>query len=522
MLFKMHFFAVFWGAYSYQLIPRIEECGLTCSQGFHCKTQTSTGVSNNFCHPPPSSFSATTLRNMKLWTAMKCVEQSQCSLYLSVKGTLHLNENVHGMEICSFSMDTQKSQCVNVKISKNVHGRLAGKKVKVQFNCFEVSAGQHLHVSMKTIPNYCGVQRNQEYYVEDCRNSDVGKNIPVCFASKMAYDVDRARKTIFVNISDVVQGTDYYVRLCHRWFVCEDVEPVILIQGNDLMKSVSLQYTQLLPCLCIETWPAISDARRMQLCPFKNDTEALWDSISYNPVTQTLAWEAACPVQVTVSLCELMKTNDPCVDLENTSNAAPEKVKYSRVDAHPSLCMKFTTNHGSWVRCPFAHGNFQAWKMRLAVTDEQIEVSFTSRAAEAEFSVLVCNRTESSLCNSVGTHQPVSVGGLSSTSVNISGKTCGSNICIQGWRTDVDYSIPSYVCDLPCASSVQSQERDENSLSILSLGALLALLVAMMALLGHKLLSVFHKKSHEEKSTAHTKTQTRASILCIDEEKQIL
>ncbi|XP_015685209.1 putative interleukin-17 receptor E-like [Protobothrops mucrosquamatus] len=85
----------------------------------------------------------------------------------------------------------------------------------------------------------------------------------------MAYNVDRIRKTISVNISDV-QNIDCYVRLCHQRFVCEDVGPVTLIQGKDLMKSVSLQYTQLLPCLCIEVWPAILDARRMQLCPFKN------------------------------------------------------------------------------------------------------------------------------------------------------------------------------------------------------------------------------------------------------------
>ncbi|XP_042322524.1 putative interleukin-17 receptor E-like [Sceloporus undulatus] len=443
---------------------------------------------------------------MKLWTTMKCVAQNRCSLYLSAKGTLHHDENIRGMEICFLSVDTQTSNCVTVKISTNLRVKHAGRKVKVQFNCFEVSAGQHLHVTMKTIPNYCGVKLSQEYYVEDCRNSDVARNIPACFAGKMAYDVDRMKKTIMVNISEAAQGTDYYVRLCHQWFVCEDVGPVTVIPGKDLVKSVSFQYTQLLPCLCIEAWPAISDARRMQVCPFKNDTKALWDNINYNPVTQTLAWEAACPIHATVSLCQLMKTDDECVDLENTSSRALEKVKYSRVDAHPRLCMKFTTKHGSWVRCPFAHGNFQAWKMRLAVMEEHTEVSFMSNT-EAQFAVLVCHRTESSSCNSTGIHQPISVGGLRSMSVNISGKTCGSDFCIQGWRTDVDYSIHSYICDLPCASSTQQAEVYENSFTILSIIALLAILVTMTALLGHKLLSVSRRKRIEEKSIAHNKIQ---------------
>ncbi|XP_063165421.1 interleukin-17 receptor E-like protein [Candoia aspera] len=299
---------------------------------------------SSFCRPAPASLSPANLKNMKLGTTMLCEDHRQCSLHLSVKGNLQLDENIHGVRICYLLMATQKSQCVNVKISRGVHSQPEGKKVKVQFNCFEVSEGQHLHITMTTLPNYCGVKQTQEYYVEDCRNNDVGKNIPDCFVSKMAYYVDRTRKTISVNISDV-QNTDYYVRLCHQRFVCEDVGPVTLIQGKDLVKSASLQYSQLLPCLCIEAWPAILDARRMQLCPFKNDTKTLWDNIVYEPATQTLAWEAACPVHVTVSLCQLMKTNDQCVDLENTVNIATEKVKYSRVDTHPRLCMK--------VGCPY-------------------------------------------------------------------------------------------------------------------------------------------------------------------------
>ncbi|XP_072856705.2 interleukin-17 receptor E-like protein isoform X2 [Pogona vitticeps] len=462
MMFKIQIFVMFWGTYGYDLIPRIEECGITCTQGFLCKIQASANIFNSFCHHAPTSLSPTNLRSMKVWTVMKCMGQNQCSLHLSVKGTLHLDESIRGMEICALSVDTQKSKCVNVIISRNVHVKLAGRKVKMQFNCFEVSAGQHFYVTMRTIPNYCGIKLSQEYDVEDCRNIDVARNIPMCFDGKMAYEVDRVQNIISVNISNLVQGTDYYVRLCRQWFVCEDEGPVTLIQKKDTVKSVSLQYTQVLPCLCIEAWPAISDARRIQICPFKNDTKALWDNIHYNPVTQMLAWEAACPVHVTVSLCQLMQMDDRCVDLEKTSKTTPEKVKYSRVDAHPRLCMKFTNKYGSWVRCPFGHENFQAWKMRLAVMKEQIEVSFTSHP-EAQFSVIVCNRTESSSCNSTGIHQLILVDGSSSISLNISRKMCDPDLCIQGWRTDVDYSLPSYICDLPCILDRKGHEEESTA-----------------------------------------------------------
>ncbi|KAF7246638.1 putative interleukin-17 receptor E-like [Varanus komodoensis] len=235
-------------------VLQLEDVGLQDDCRLSRVFRTISDIFNSFCHHAAPSLAPSTLRNMKLWTAMKCVGQNECSLHLSVKGTLHLGGNIHGMEICSLSMDTQSSQCVNVKISRQVPVKLAGRKVKVQFNCFEVSAGQHLHVTMRTIPNYCSVKMNQEYYVEDCRNGDVEKSIPACFAGKMAFDVDRTRKLISVDISEVVQGTDYYIRLCREWFVCEDEGPVTLVQGKDLVKSVSLPYTQLLSCLCIEFW----------------------------------------------------------------------------------------------------------------------------------------------------------------------------------------------------------------------------------------------------------------------------
>uniref|UniRef100_A0A803T1I6 Interleukin-17 receptor C/E N-terminal domain-containing protein n=1 Tax=Anolis carolinensis TaxID=28377 RepID=A0A803T1I6_ANOCA len=355
MLFKIQLFAVFWGTYGHQLLPRIEECGVTCSQGFLCKIQPASSILNSFCHDAPASLPPIPLRGMKLETVMNCAEQIDCSLHLSVKGTLHL---------------------------------------------------------------------------DDCQNSDVARNIPDCFVPQMVYEVDRMQKTISVNILEVTQGTDYYVRLCYLRFVCEDAGLVTVITEKDSMKPVSFPYDELLPCLCVEAWAAIPDARRIRVCPFKNDTKALWDNLNYNPVTQSLVWEAACPIDVTVSLCQLMETDNECVDLENTFKTNLEKVKYSQVDANPGLCMKFTTDDGSWVRCPFAHGNFQAWKMRLAVMEDHIEVSFVSHP-EAKFSVLVCQKTESSSCNSAGIHQPISVAGLKSVSVNISEKTCGSNFCIQ-------------------------------------------------------------------------------------------
>ncbi|KFV10526.1 Putative interleukin-17 receptor E-like, partial [Tauraco erythrolophus] len=318
---------LFWNS-DCQIIPRIEECGLSCSQGIHCKSKPSSGIFNSFCHNAPASLSSVVLKSMKISTVMKCVQGSPCSLHLNVKGTLSLDENIRGLEICSFSLDTQQSQCINVRFARKKSKMLNGKKVQVQFNCIEVNVAQHIYVTMKTVPNYCEVKLSQEYYVE---------------AGKFDYNVDKARKIISVNVSNFLRDQDYYVRLCHKWFTCEDVGAFAVVKGKESVKSVSLKYSQLLPCLCIEGWLAIPDARRIQLCPFENGkyyTKELWDNIVYNPATQTLAWEPACPVLVTVNLCRLMKSNHHCEDIQNSSKNSAEKVKYSRVDTHPRLCMK--------------------------------------------------------------------------------------------------------------------------------------------------------------------------------------
>ncbi|NXR42789.1 I17RE protein, partial [Zosterops hypoxanthus] len=312
---------LFWSA-DCQIIPRIEECGLSCSQVISC------GIFNSFCHDAPASLSSMVLISMKISTVMKCVQGSLCSLHLNIKGTLSLDENVRGLEICSFSLDTQQSQCTNVRFTRKKSKMLNGKKVQVQFNCIEVNVAQHIYVTMKTVPHYCEVKLSQQYYVE---------------AGKLDYILDRARKILTVNVSNFPRDQDYYVRLCHKWFTCEDVGAFAVIKGKESFKSVSLKYSQLLPCLCIEGWLALPDARRIQLCPFENGkyyTQVLWDNIVYNPLTQTLAWEPACPVLVTVNLCRFTKSNDHCEDIENSFKNSPEKVKYSRVDTHPRLCMK--------------------------------------------------------------------------------------------------------------------------------------------------------------------------------------
>ncbi|KAG5212831.1 hypothetical protein JEQ12_015260 [Ovis aries] len=209
-----------WGAYQSLAIPRVTECGLSCPQGFACKSRVNRNIFNSFCRQPPVSMPRSVLGSLALSTAMKCSPPDGCSLLLRVNASLALHESLQGLEVCSTSLDTQETQCQTVQVSR-ASRQQAGQQLQVRFDCFEVAVAQTLYVTLRTVPHFCGVQLGQQYHMEDCREEDVGKNVPDCFAEKLSYWVDRSRKVILVQVPES-GGPDYYVRLCLKRFTCED------------------------------------------------------------------------------------------------------------------------------------------------------------------------------------------------------------------------------------------------------------------------------------------------------------
>ncbi|KAJ1161603.1 hypothetical protein NDU88_002087 [Pleurodeles waltl] len=444
---------------------------------------------------------------MKISTVMKCTGIRRCSLHLSVKGTLHLDESIRGVEICSLTLDTSHSQCVSVRLSRNETMKSNGHKVQVQYNCFEVTAAQQVYVTMKTIPNYCNVKLEQEYFVEDCRNEELAKNVPVCIVGNLKYRLDRETKSILVDVSEFLEERDYHVRLCHKWFSCQDIGVHALIKVEDPLKSASLQYSELLPCLCIEGWSAFPDARRRQICPFKNDTHALWNGVVYDPVAQSLAWQSACPVQAIVTLCQKSELHDKCMNLPNSLRSGVKKVEYLQVDAHAHLCMKFTTQQGSWLRCPFAHGQFSGWQMNLEVVAHVVQVTLTSQA-KATFSVIVYNKTQSSENDLLYTFPSIQVENTNSVKMNVSHQWCGTDNCIKGWRNDIQYSIPIEICDIPCTHlSMEHSDGGENYLLKVAIAVVSVILMMFVGMAGYIKLEVHRRKQLEHEYSLKAKVQ---------------
>ncbi|XP_016067145.1 PREDICTED: putative interleukin-17 receptor E-like [Miniopterus natalensis] len=435
--------------------------------------------------------SPSVLRALTLSTAMKCAPHDGCSLLLRVQASFMLHESLRGLEACFMSLNTQETHCDSVRVPRASRRLHVGQQLQVHFDCFEVSVAERLYVTLRTIPHFCKVQLEQQYQVE---------------ARKLSYWVDRSRKVFLVQVPEASGGTDYYLRLCLKWFTCEAVGELVQVTANSVSGTVSLPYSQELPCLCLESWSATPDAVRTQICPFENDTEALWKAIHYHPGTRALSWEPACPVSGHVSLCWCPDPGAPCHELEHSHRPAHGRVQYSPVDTQPQLCLKFSTSLGFWVRCPFQQPRFPGeltqeagcalcsmdaantretgpWKMTIqpAPSRTHLRVTFFS-PSPACFQVCLCHRrkTWALACHRTFQATTLPPGSVSQAGLTVESafvdiprdKACGPDTCIQvvGWRTDVDFSVPEQLCDIQCgeclswASATGASERSPRGL----------------------------------------------------------
>ncbi|XP_066445995.1 interleukin-17 receptor E-like protein isoform X2 [Eleutherodactylus coqui] len=248
--------------------------------GVHCKSKPTYDIFNLFCRATPQSLTPSVLENIKISTVMRCPRSSRCSLLLNVNGTVILNDHIRGVEICTMSLSSQMNQCMHIKFMKN-KVKKSEEKVQVQANCFEVGVSEHVLVSMRTVPHYCGIEISKEYHVQDCHNKDVGNNILPCLTGKLDYMINEEKKNIIVDVSNIPEDYDYNVRLCLKKISCRDTGAHALIKKDNSTKSVTLKYSEILPCLCIEGWPVFPDSRRTRLCPFKNGRTNLNDPVNF-------------------------------------------------------------------------------------------------------------------------------------------------------------------------------------------------------------------------------------------------
>ncbi|XP_067235770.1 interleukin-17 receptor E-like protein [Chanodichthys erythropterus] len=439
-------------------VERNQDCDWSCSEGLQCKSRAYSPLSAFRCRDQP--FNSAVFSNVTLSTVLAC-EERKCSLQLRIATSVNVTGDIRGVLVCADSAG-MIGHCQMYTFGRVGRENATGKRVDVQFKCVPVRPGQHMFVTLKTIPNYCKAMWSQRHLVPECRHEGIRDTIAECITGKLAYTVDKDRNTLTVKVNDAPEDTDYNLRLCRkRSVICAGEGPHRTIKSQHLQRSVTLQYSKALPCLCIEGWPVKVDARRVQVCPFKNNLEELWSGITYDLNKEELIWEPLCPVKVSVSLCHI-DGGKGCRDLGDVFHSEGQKVIFSSVDPHPTLCTKFTTEAGTWIKCPFTKGNFSVWTAKMTSKNGQ-QWAEISTWVKANFSVSVCEMKPSSQCKQIkgNKSQTLSVDKMERTVFNLSKNACEVCVCIQVQRVDVHFSVPVLQCDLQCLNWCRDPERSQ-------------------------------------------------------------
>ncbi|XP_054656240.1 putative interleukin-17 receptor E-like isoform X2 [Dunckerocampus dactyliophorus] len=416
-------------------LERIKTCGIKCSQDLQCNTKPAYFFADSCQMPADGLTVSSVFRNLSFSTVMTCEGHQRCSLHLGIHTTVQLPESIHGLSVCSQTPGMLR-KCRIVRMSKASRRMTSGMQVELEDNCTDVYPQQQVKVTLTTVPSYCGITQSGNYVAPDCSWKDLRRLVPECITGSLSYDINAERKELRVTVSDMLDDEDYQLRLCHKDFICAGTGANALIMKEEVNKSAILPYFRPLPCLCIEGWSVVTDAPRVQVCPFNMSLEEMWHGIHFDTSAGVLSWEPACPVTATVALCQRGGEDGVCTDLQQASqNVSRGKITFAQVDPHPQLCMKFRAGHQSWIRCPFV-GRFQAWDVTVMRHADHKEAKLTSHM-NATFSVHACAPSEGpAVCRATGTHAVIYVGAHASVGLNVT----DTHSCFYVRRTDVTYA----------------------------------------------------------------------------------
>ncbi|XP_063458237.1 interleukin-17 receptor C isoform X39 [Pan paniscus] len=171
----------------------------------------------------------------------------------------------------------------------------------VVYDCFEAALGSEVRIWSYTQPRY-EKELNHTQQLPDCRGLEVRNSIPSCWALPwLNVSADGDNVHLVLNVSE-----EQHFGLSLYW---NQTGPQI----------ITLNHTDLVPCLCIQVWPLEPDSVRTNICPFREDPRAhrnLWQAARLRLLTlQSWLLDAPCWLPAEAALCWRAPGGDPCQPL---------------------------------------------------------------------------------------------------------------------------------------------------------------------------------------------------------------
>ncbi|XP_038628706.1 interleukin-17 receptor C isoform X3 [Tachyglossus aculeatus] len=326
-----------------------------CSQGLSCRLQ----EKDMLCLPGsivPAPGPVMVPTYMQTEVVLRCQEERNCTPCVRVKLQLAIRGNLEdgregkiggGTEMAPGPSSHNASLHAHVVLSFHTYltTRCALLEVEVPaaliqpsqpvgslvYDCFEAAVGGEVKIWSYTLPRYQAELNHTQ-------------QLPALPWLNVSAEGDAAQLVL-----DVSAGQHYSLLL--YWNQTQGAQKPRLHQDLAGPQTITLNNTDLVPCLCIQMWPQVQDSIRTNLCPFQEDPRAhrnLWSlsRLQLQLFEMTLSWfvEAPCAVPAEVALCwrpvdsHLCHSLPPHFPRENLSVNSPQE--FPMLKAHPNLCVQ--------------------------------------------------------------------------------------------------------------------------------------------------------------------------------------
>ncbi|XP_059519503.1 interleukin-17 receptor C isoform X3 [Myotis daubentonii] len=236
------------------------------------------------------------------------------------------------------------ARCVRLEVQVPAALVQPGQPVgSVTFDCFEAALGAEVQIWSYTQPRY-QKELNFIQQLPDCRGLEVQDGIQSCWALPwLNVSADGEDVQLVLDVSE-----EQHFGLSLYWNQVQGPSKPWWHRNLTGPQTITLNHTDLVPCLCIQVWPLEPDSVRTSICPFKNDTRAhrnLWRAARLQ-LLPPRGWRlvAPCSLPAEATLCWQAPGRGSCQPLvpplprENVT--VNEALEFPLLKGHPNLCVQ--------------------------------------------------------------------------------------------------------------------------------------------------------------------------------------
>ncbi|XP_054204103.1 interleukin-17 receptor C isoform X31 [Homo sapiens] len=263
---------------------------------------------------------------------LRCQKETDCDLCLRVAVHLAVHASLQAQVVLSFQA-YPTARCVLLEVQVPAALVQFGQSVgSVVYDCFEAALGSEVRIWSYTQPRYE-------------KELNHTQQLPALPWLNVSADGDNVH--LVLNVSE-----EQHFGLSLYWNQVQGPPKPRWHKNLTGPQIITLNHTDLVPCLCIQVWPLEPDSVRTNICPFREDPRAhqnLWQAARLRLLTlQSWLLDAPCSLPAEAALCWRAPGGDPCQPLVpplSWENVTVDKVlEFPLLKGHPNLCVQVNSS----------------------------------------------------------------------------------------------------------------------------------------------------------------------------------